>query len=480
MLKVISILLSSCLLIGCFRPHYQPQYVDIPQDWRLPTDEGSTLCNFRWWEQFNDPILNNLIMAGLMNNQDLKIAINRVFEYYNQLGVVNAALYPALNGNASYTRIENSAAAPFTLFPGFPRIYDDYQAFFSLNWELDFWGRLASASQAAYAELLGTIEARRAVVLTVVASIADAYINLRNLDSQLEVSRKTQASREESLKLAVSRFDLGETSELEVKQAEAELEIAVIRVIEFERAIPIQENQLSILLGENPHAIVRGSAIENFQYPYVIPAGIPSELLSRRPDILQAEDKLIAANARVTEARALFFPQISLTGIYGSQSVDLKRFLTGPSEMWQYGFSAVQTIFDAGRNLFLVEGAKAIREEALANYRQVILNAFQEVNSALVTSQKNQELLREHQKQVQILIDYLHLAQLRYYEGEVDYLNVLDAERLLFDAQLALVQSYSDNFSAVVELYKSLGGGWISDADDIATQNCSNYLFDTR
>lgn len=470
--KVVGILLFTCSLMSCFRPNYQPQHIEIPVAWRLSADEGSTLCNFRWWEQLNDLVLDNLILTGLRNNQDLKIAINRVFEYYNRLGVVNAALYPALNGNASYERIENSIAAPFTLFPGFQRINNDYQAFFSLNWELDFWGRLASASEAAYAELLGTIEARRAVVLTVVTSIAEAYINLRNLDSQLEVSRKTQSSREESLKLAISRFDLGETSQLEVKQAEAELEIAVIRVIEFEKAIPIQENQLSILLGENPHAILRGNLIENFQYPSIIPAGIPSDLLSRRPDILQAEDQLIAVNARVTEARALFFPQISLTGMYGSQSIDLKRFLTAPSEMWQYGFNAVQTIFDAGRTLFLVEGTKALREEALANYRQVILNAFLEVNNALVSSQKNQELLREHQKQVQILLDYLHLAQLRYFEGEVDYLNVLDAERLLFDAQLSLVQSYADNFSAVVELYKSLGGGWITDADNIATQVC--------
>ncbi|MBA3816506.1 MAG: efflux transporter outer membrane subunit [Parachlamydiaceae bacterium] len=468
MYKGLGILILACMLMGCFRPNYQPQYVDIPSEWRLTADEGSTLCNVRWWEQFNDPVLDNLILSALANNQNLKIAINRVFEYYNKLGVVNANLYPAVTGNASYQRIQTSAAVPISLAPGFQRIYNNYQAFFNLNWELDFWGRLASASEAAYGELLGTIEARRAVVLTVVASVADAYINLRNLDSQLEVSKKTQFSREESLKLALSRFELGETSELEVKQAEAELEIALIRVIEFEKAIPIQENQLSILLGENPHAIVRGIPIESFQYPPLIPAGLPSELLSRRPDILQAEDQLITANARVTESKALFFPQISLTGMYGSQSSDLKRFLTAPSEMWQYGFNAVQTIFDAGRILFLVEGAKSIREEALANYRQVILNAFSEVNNALVTTQKNQELLREHRKQVQILIDYLHLAQLRYFEGEVDFLNVLDAERLLFDAQLALVQSFADNSSAVVELYKSLGGGWVSDADNVA------------
>lgn len=464
-------LITALLILssGCFRPNYQPQYVNIPQSWRLPADESSTLCNVRWWEQFDDEVLNNLIITALRNNQDMKVAIYRVFEYSARLGVTNAALFPALNGNAIYNRNQASLSAPIPVFPGISRFYNDYEAFLSLSWELDFWGRLASASEAAYANLLGQIEARRAVALTIVSSVANAYITLRNLDSQLEVSKKTQASREESLKLAISRFDLGETSELEVKQAQAELEIAVIRVIEFERAIPQQENRLSILLGENPYLVERGRNIESFAYPPTIPAGIPSDVLSRRPDIMKAEDQLIAANAQVTEARALFFPQITLTGMYGSQSLQLKSFLTGPSEMWQYGFSAVQTIFDAGRTIFLVEGAKAIRDEALANYRQTILNAFLEVNNALVAVQKNKELLAEHQKQVQILLDYLHLAQLRYYEGEVDYLNVLDAERLLFNAQLDLVQAFSDNFTAVVDLYRALGGGWVTDADEIAT-----------
>lgn len=458
------------LFSGCFRPHYQPQYVNIPESWRFPADESSTLCNARWWEQFEDEVLDALIVMALRNNQDMKIAIYRVFEYYNRLGVVNSALFPSVSGTAMYNRYEASIVAPLPVFPGFTRFYNDYEAFLSLSWELDFWGRIASASEAAYATLLGQIEARRAVALTLVSSVANAYITLRNLDSQLDVSKKTQISREESLKLAVSRYEQGETSELEVRQAQAELEIAVIRVIELEKAIPIQENQLSILLGDNPRNIDRGRTIETFAYPPSIPAGLPSDILCRRPDIMEAEDQLIAANARVTEARALFFPQITLTGMYGSQSVDLKHFLTGPSEMWQYGVGAVQTIFDAGRTLFLVEGAKTVRDEALANYRQVILNAFMEVNNALIAIEKNKELVAEHKKQVEILLDYLHLAQLRYYEGEVDYLNVLDAERLLFDAQLNLVQAFADNFTAVVDLYRATGGGWVTDADAIAME----------
>lgn len=456
-------------LIGCIRPHYEPQYVDIPEDWRLETDEGSTLCNFRWWEQFDDPVLNEYILVALKNNQDLKVAIARVMEFYAQFGIVSASLLPTIEGNASYQRTQMSNALATTPpTAGIPRIYNDYLAYFSLSWELDFWGRICSASQAAYFDYLGQIEARRAVVLTLVASVATAYINLRTLDEQLEISRKTLKSRQNSLKLAKSRFELGETSFLEVVQAEAQLEIAAISLLQFERSIPQQENQLSILLGENPHEIERGASIEAFEYPASIPAGLPSDLLTRRPDIVEAEDNLISANARVTEARALFFPQFTLTGVYGSESSKLSRFLTSPAEFWQYGLAAVQTIFDSGRILYGVEKAKAVRDEALFNYRQKILNAFAEVNNALVATRMNIKLVEEHRIQVKVLKEYLHLAVLRYQEGEVDYLNVLDAERTLFDAELSLAQSQADNFNAVVELYSALGGGWVMDADTVA------------
>ncbi len=471
MRKGVWILGLTLLVTGCIRPHYERPDVDVPCEWRLPANEGSTLCNAGWWEQFNDPVLNCYIMTALENNQDLKVAIARVFEYYAKLGVTSAALYPFITGNAQYTRTESSIAEPAFLLPGTSRTNDNWVAFFNLSWELDFWGRVRSATEASYAELLGQVEARRAVVMTVVTSVADAYITLRQLDAQLQISKNTVKARIESLKLAKSRFELGETSELEVKQAEAEYEVAAIRALEFEKAIPIQENQLSILLGENPHAIERGLSIEAFQYPLAIPAGLPSDLLERRPDIKEAEDQLIAANARITEAKALLFPQMTLTGMYGSESDTLKKFLISPAEMWQYGLNAVQTIFDAGRTVYLVDAAVALKDEALHNYLQTILNAFQEVDSALVTCEMNQKLVTENEKQVKILGEYYHLAVLRYNEGEVDYLNVLDAERLLFDAQLQLAQAQADNFTAVVELYKALGGGWVIDADQIAIDN---------
>lgn len=459
------------LMFGCIKPNYVPQYVNVPDSWRLPADEASTLCNFRWWEQFNDPVLNDLIWAALQNNLDLKIAISRVFEYYARLGVTEAALYPAIYGNASYSRNELSIAFPQTI-PGSPRIFNLYEASLNLTWELDFWGRVRSASEASYAELLSQVEARRAVVVSVVAAVADAYITLRGLDGQLEVSRKTLKSRQDSLELAKDRFQLGETSELEVAQAEAELEIAAIRVLDFELAIPLQENLLSVLIGENPHEIIRGRPLNQFFYPPTIPAGMPSDLLIRRPDIVEAEYQLISINARVAEARALFFPQITLTGMYGSESILLRTFLKSPAEMWQYGISAVQTIFDAGRIWYQVEEVKAVRDEALYHYRQVILTAFQQVDDALVKCEMNQKLVKEHEQQVKVLELYVHLATLRYLEGEVDYLNVLDAERSLFAAQLNYVQSQVDNFNSVVLLYKVLGGGWVDDADAFAISTC--------
>jgi multidrug efflux system outer membrane protein len=461
-LMVLGLLL---VLMGCIRPHYEQQFVDIPCSWRIDTNEADTICNIRWWEQFNDPVLNELIEMSLEYNQDIQVAINRVFEFYAQYKVVGSQEFPQLAGNATYNRIQTSKDIPGGLPLGVKRINNDFQLFLNLTWELDFWGRISGATEAAFADMLSTVEARRAVVLTVVSSVANAYIVLRQLDAQLAVSKKTLATRIESLKLAQSRFELGETSELEVKQAEAEAETAIISMLEFQRDIPQQENLLSILVGQNPHDIIRGIELNSFHYPVDIPAGLPSDLLIRRPDIVEAENLLIAANARVTEARALYFPQLELTGMYGGESDHLHNLLSSPAEMWQYGVGAVQDVFDAGRVYYDVKRSEAIRNEALFHYREVILTAFKEVNNALIACKMNKELVKEHKKQVAILTDVLFLSNLRYAEGEVDYLNVLDAERLLFTAELTLVQSEADNFNAVVALYSALGGGWVDDAD---------------
>lgn len=474
---ILLIFLSSCL-----RPNYRPQPVLIPQHWRIDANDGSTLCNSEWWKQFDDEVLDDLIRIGIENNLDLMVAINRVKEYYALYRVAMAPLFPFIDGEASYTRFKLSSALPFdpssgtggtggatggitSLPTGFPTIFNAYYGALSLNWELDFWGRIYSTTEAAFADLMSQVEARRAVLLTVVTSIASTYINLRKLDSQLLIAKKTVKSRLQSLELAENRFHLGETSKLEVQQAEALVQTAKISQLELERSIPEQENMLSVLLGQDPQWIERGKTIENFAYPVDVPAGIPSELLLRRPDLRQSEDQLIATNARVAAARALYFPQILLTGLYGSQSTLLEQFLTTPATFWQYGVSAMQTVFDAGKTYYNVDAAMARRDQALFTYKQNILTAFKEVNDALNQTVMNQKLYLQHRTQVEVVSEYLHLSQLRYSEGEIDYLNVLDAERAVFDAELAFVQSQADNFLAVVKLYGALGGGWVFEED---------------
>lgn len=451
-------------------PKYTSPCVEIPCTWRLEVDESSTLANVRWWEQFDDSILDELIITALKNNQDLRVAISRVWEFYARLGISNSNLYPTVDGVVRYDRSRNFNS-PVSNVPGFPIIFNDYQVYFAATWEVDLWGRLRSAAMASYADLLGQIEARRVVVMTVVTNVANAYITLRALDYQLDISRKTLRTRKEALQLAIDRFRLGETSELEVKQAESEVEVAAIRVIQFERDIPKQENLLSVLIGESPHDIIRGRSIDQFEYPINIPSGLPSDLLTRRPDIVEAEDNLISANAHVWEERARYFPTITLTGDWGSQSIFLEDLFKTTTQSWSWGVTIIQNLFDAGRRGYQVEAAEAFRAEELYTYRQTILNAFREVNDALIDVKKNRELYYENKRQVKTLGEYLKLAQLRYNEGEIDYLNVLDAERSLFDAELQMIQSQAESFTAVVSLYNALGGGWVCDADAIAT-NC--------
>lgn len=468
MRKTLWIPFAFLLCTGCVTPRYDQQYVEIPPTWRLETDESTTLCNMRWWEQFDDPVLNQLIETALRNNLDIQVAISRVLQFYDEYRIVSASLYPTITAAGSYDRARPSQAIPFSSGPGIPSVLNNYLATVNLSWELDFWGRVKSASMAACAELFAQVNNRRAIVISIVSAVADTYITLRQLDAQLTISRETLATRQESFRLSNSRFELGETSELEVWQSLSAVEDAMIRVITYERQIPLQENLLSILLGEPPQGIPRGEPLRQFHYPVSVPAGLPSDLLTRRPDIMEAEYQLIAANARVGEARALYFPQMQLTAKYGNESIALSNFLSSPATLWAYGVSAVQTLYDTGRIYYTVQEAKDERDEALFAYRQVILNAFKEVNDALIACKKNQELVVEHEKQVAVLAEYYRMAYLRFLEGEVDYLNVLDAERQLFASELAWVEAERDNYTAVVALYKALGGGWVIDADQMA------------
>jgi multidrug efflux system outer membrane protein len=479
-------LLITCILLvftsGCLlRAHYRRPKVDAPVNWRISADESSTIANVRWWEQFKDPVLDDLIQTALDNNNDLGIAVGRVYEFMARFGIARSYQLPEVDGTGaglkreiSANRREQESPSPKkknnqlkkkNLSSKDMRTADLFTALLNLTFYVDIWGKIQNEVDATYSELIAQVDARRSIVLTVVSEVAATYVLLRQYDKQLEIAAETYNSRFYSYKLFKLRYEGGLISEMEVKQAEAEALDALVEVKKLQILIPQTENQLSILLGYNPGPIPRGLLLENFQHPPEIPAGLPSDLLEQRPDILQAEALLMATNSRVAEAKANFFPQINLTANYGNQSFSLNNLFTGDSRTWLYGVEILQQIFNAGRIGYEVEIEKARRMQALYNYYLTIQKAFREVDDALVAHQISLELKSIGEKEVEVLKVYLHLANLQYDNGQTDYLNVLDAERRLFAAQLQLVQFQAETINSLIELYAALGGGWVVDAD---------------
>lgn len=469
MCKLIVCFLLGLMITSCvMHAPYERPYVEIPCTWRVDANDITTAINMRWWEQFKDPILNSLIVEALQNNLDLKVAIARVWEYYAILGITAADLYPEINGTATVSRSEVSLKTLSTPPPvGFLRIRDLFKAALNMSYELDIWGKFKSATEAAFANLLAQEEAKKTVVVTLVSAVASSYVLLRQYDKELQISKETLLSRQQSYDLAKLRFEGGLTSELEVKQAESEVQDALAEVKQFEILVPQQENLLSILVGRNPQAIERGRRLSDLKMPPCVPEGIPSEILEQRPDIKQAEYLLASANAQVGEAKALYFPQINLTGSYGSESFELCDLFTGPARTWQYGVSLYQSFFDAGKIYYQVSATEAKVAEAHYHYLFAIQNAFREVDDALIAHQKSLELVQVEAKRVAVLTDYLYLATLQYENGQTDYLNVLDAQRNLFSAQLSYAEAQGDSFLTLINIYKALGGGWVIDADNI-------------
>lgn len=460
------LLLFVCYSCVMHAPYERPD-IDVPHSWRLEADEGETLCNFRWWEQFHDQVLNDLIMQALAYNNDLKVAIARVWEFWDNYIIVRSPLFPQISGNASASRVQQSLlAAP--LFPGTSRINNLYETYGSVSYEVDIWGQTISAAEAAFDEFLAQIDNRQTVVQTLVCEVATAYFVLRQYDDQLNISKQTYQSRVQSYELAKARWLGGLTSEMEVKQAESEMETALIEVYQLEILQQQQENRICFLTGQNPGPILRGDSLHTLTQPPAIPAGLPSDLLQQRPDILRAEALLAAANANIGVARAQFFPQITLTGQYGNESTALHNLFTNPAVTWTYGINLLQPIFTGGRLTAQLDQAEVLTLEALYTYLNTVLRAFVEVDDALIFHQNSLKLVEVQNKQVSVLTDYLHLATLQYDNGQTDYLNVLDAERRLFEAQLNYANALANSFISVVSLYKALGGGWIVDADCIA------------
>lgn len=462
LLGLLCILLQpSCIL----HPRYERPCLEVPEKWRIPTCDSTEIVNIRWWQNFNDPVLDQLILDSLAYNNDLKIAVARVYQFAARYVIVRSQFFPQIFGDVSRSRERLSLDRHPTSGP--LRTTNQFDLFASLSYEVDLWGRITSATEAAYADLLAEEETQRGIVLAIVTAVAESYIRLRQFDQQLEISRETLRSRTKSYELALYRFEGGLTGELEPKQAESEVESAKAAVIVLERSIGEEENLLSILVGRVPGPIERRGTIGDLMMPICVPAGIPSDLLNQRPDVLRAEQFLIAANARIGEAKAEYFPKISLTGLNGNQSIALSRLLTGDAETWQYAVNALQPIFTGGRLIAQTEVREAEQGEVWYQYAQTVLVAFKEVNDALIARETSAEELEVQIKRVSILEDYLRLATLQYESGESDYLNVLDAERTLFSARLERVQSESDTFLSLIDLYRALGGGWVVDAEDL-------------
>ncbi len=454
----LTLLLSAGCAVG---PNYKRPSVDVPgmyrgttpQDAAQPTTES--LGEQTWWEVFQDKQLQDLIHTALLQNYDVRIGATRILQAQAQLGITRADQLPTISGGGQAVDERN----PRTKF--FPQYETSAnQVDLSLAWELDFWGKYRRATESARATLLATQWAREAVVSTLVGDVATAYFQLRSLDLQLEISRRTLASRRDSLQLTQTLANGGATSMLDVRQAEQLVFTAAETIPDLERQIEQQENFLSTLLGNNPGPIARGMTLTEQPHVPEIPAGLPSSLLERRPDIREAEAQLMAANAQIGVAKAAYFPQINLTASAGYQSSALTSLFTGPAGLWSFGGSLVQPIFTGGRIRSNVRFTEARQQEALLTYRHTIQQAFRGVSDSLVEYRKDREF-REYQQQLALSAqDAAQLSEMRYRGGAASYLEVLTNETNYFDAQLGLAQAQLNELAGLVRIYRNLGGGW--------------------
>lgn len=462
-------MLIVCTIISCVAgcmvsPDYMRPSIDTPASWRFEEKEVRDLANTAWWEQFNDPVLNNLVDTALAENKDLRIATARIEEFFGRYFATRGDQFPLAGGSADASRQRLTEQNSIQPIGGKDNAFNFYEAFLGASWELDFWGKFRRASEAAQAELMATEESRRAVVLTLVSAVAAAYVDIRALDKELEITLKTAQTRKDTLDLFQLRFDKGIISEVDLSQVQSEYADALARIPDIERAIGRTENALSVLLGRNPGPISRGLSIDELILP-AVPAGMPSELLERRPDIRQAEQLLIAANANIGVARSLYFPTISLTGDFGLSSTSLSNLFTSAARTWSFGVPVSVPIFTAGRIGGEVKAAEAIQQQALYSYQQIIQNAFREMEDALIDRSKSGQRLDALYLQLKALRNYARLARLRYDEGYTSYLEVLDAERSLFNVELDYTSSQNTLFRSLVDIYKSMGGGWVTTAE---------------
>jgi NodT family efflux transporter outer membrane factor (OMF) lipoprotein len=456
------------LLTGCtVGPNYRRPAVAIPPDFRasapLPPAQAASLADLKWFEVFKDKELQGLIRTALEKNYDLRDAVARIDVARAGLGIARSNQFPNVGaaGNIEINRLsrDGATALPPAVLPTQNRNFGTVSLAL-LSFEVDIWGRLRRATEAARATLLGAEENRKAVVTTLVGDVATAYLTLRELDDVLDISVRTLHTREESLELTRSRQQGGVATLLDLRQAEQLVDTATQVIPAIEQAIGQTENQIRLLLGESPGQVSRGGGLVDQGLAPEVPGGLPSQLLERRPDIRAAEQDLVAANAEIGVAKAAYFPQLSLSGLLGGQSTQLASLFSGPHGVWNLTPQLTQPIFTAGRIKSNVKLAEAERTRALVQYERVIQTAFTEVSNSLIAHQKVRESREKQEALVSTLQDRVRLAYVRYRGGVDTQLNALDADRDLFQAELVLAQIRLEESLTVVQLYKSLGGGW--------------------
>jgi len=465
---LIPVIFMSACTVG---PNYHRPSIDVPDTYRGAPGESSSQQGLqpgqnpqpseqsfgdqKWWEVFQDPQLRELVRTALTQNYDVRIAATRILEARAQLGITRADQFPTVNGGAASADVRVPKLKPL---PAYETNVNAVSA--SLAWELDFWGKYRRATESARAELLATEWARRAVINTLVSGVAAAYFQLRSYDLQLEIAQRTLSTRRDSLQLTQTLVNGGAGNMIDVRQAEQLVAVAAETIPDLQKRIQQQENLISTLLGNNPGPIARGMKLTEQPHLPEVPPGIPSRLLERRPDIRAIEAQLMAANARIGVARAAYFPQITLTAASGFESSALTSLFTGPTGFWAFGGSLVQPIFTAGRIKSGVRLSEARQKEMVLTYQQTIQQAFRGVSDSLVEYQKDREYRQRQEELLAAARDAAELSDVRYRGGATNYLEVLTNETNAFSAELGLAQAQLNELLGLVDIYKSLGGGW--------------------
>ncbi len=460
------LLVAATALTACVGQPYSRPELAIPSQYRFALAETPGAADTRWWMQFGDPALDALVAEALVNSEDLRIAAARVDQFQGAKLSTRAPLFPAIGYGASAGRESRSE---LVYGPGADEAASFASAGLTVGWEIDVWGRVRNLTAAADAEWRASEADRRATVLSLVSAVVSGYVTLLSLDEQLETSRRTLASRRQALDVFEKRHKGGVISGVELSQARSQYELAAASVPLLQQQIAQLENALSVLVGRNPGPVVRDRTLVELQAPE-LPAGLPSEILAQRPDVVSAEQSLIAATARVSAARALYFPSISLTGLLGVASLDLDELFDAGSDTWNYSGSVTGPIFQGGAVLGVNRQAEAQLAQLLASYEKTVQRAFADVEDALVATRTTAERNEAQRRQIEALRNYARLARKRFEGGYSSYLEVLDAESSLFSAELLYSQGRREQLLAHVDLYKALGGGWVDEAAAQAPQ----------